>query len=223
MMVCFDFLSKPIDLEMNKVSVLCIENPRLYRETVGAFYDNCPEESNIVFSENFSPVKFSNRVLFVPDVFSLSFSSSFMKKIYDGVSAYSNTYLQEEMLRLRSEAAGFLEKVAESFDFDFEYNENLDISDFLKMQGFHPSLCKDDLLSTLLDFLTLTKKYSTVKCFVLLNLHLLFGQDELDLLYKELEYREINLLVLENVKAFSVSDKERVFVVDNDLCEIIDS
>lgn len=33
-MVFFDFLSKPITMSTDKVSVLCIENHRIYRKTV---------------------------------------------------------------------------------------------------------------------------------------------------------------------------------------------
>ena len=85
MMVFFDFLSKPITMSTDKVSVLCIENHRIYRKTVESFYNGCPDESSIVFSENFSPIKFKNKVCFISNFFDLSFSIPTLKnymKIY---------------------------------------------------------------------------------------------------------------------------------------------
>lgn len=40
------------DVESNvqvHISVLCIENHRIYRKTVESFYNGCPDESSIVF------------------------------------------------------------------------------------------------------------------------------------------------------------------------------
>jgi CRISPR type II-A-associated protein Csn2 len=91
------------------------------------------------------------------------------------------------------------------------------------MQCFKPCLSKENLLSTLLDFILLTKKYSSVKCFVLLNLHNYFDLSELEIFYKELTYQNINLLVIENKKCFETLYAEKVYIVDEDMCEIIEN
>lgn len=223
MMVSFEFLSKPIEISADKISVLYIENQSLYRNTVAAFYDCCPEECNIVFSENFSPIKFKGNIYFVPNVFTVDFSSVFMKKVYEDLSEYAHTYLFEDTANLKSNALSFLEKLSSDYDYDFDFNDELEIIDLLKMQNFRPALSKENLLSTLLDFIILTKKYSKAKCFVLLNLHIYFSLSELELFYKELNFQNINILVIENKKCFETLPGETVYIVDEDLCEIIEN
>lgn len=222
-MVSFDFLTKPIELSPDKISVLYIENQHLYRNTVFNFYSGCLEESNIVFSENYTPIKYKNNISFVPNLFSLDFSSPFMKKVYEDMSLYAHTDLNENTSNLKSNLLLFLEKIVAGFDYDFDFKDDVDIIDLFKMQNLKPSLSKENLLSTLLDFIILTKKYSSVKCFVLLNLHNYFDLSELELLYKELSYQNINILVIENKKCFNILSNENVYIVDEDMCEIVDN
>lgn len=220
-MVSFDFMSNPIDLSENKISVLYVENHQLYRNTVKNFYDGCFDEKNIVFSENYSPIKFKNNICFISDIFSIDFSSAFMKKIYEDLSEYANTFLTEDTLKIKTNVLCYLEMLSQNYDFDFEFKDELDIIDLLKLQSFKP-VVSGDLLNKLLDFMIVIKKYSTVKCFVLLNIHNCFSADELELLYKELIYQNINVLLIENKKCFLSSQYEKIYIVDEDLCEIID-
>ena len=220
-MVSFDFLSKPIEIPNDKISVLYIENQNLYRKTVAAFYASALEENNIIFSQNFNPINYKH-ICFVPDVFTLDFSTAFTKKIYSDLADYSNAYLSEDLTALKSNITGFLEKLSFAFDYDFDYNPQFDVVDLLKMQSFKPALNKDDLLSALLDYIILVKKYLAPKCFVMLNLHNCFSADELDTLYKELIYQNINILVVEGKKCFDTTFFEKVYIVDEDMCEIVE-
>lgn len=68
----------------------------------------------------------------------------------------------------------------------------------------------------------MTKKYSSAKCFVLLNLHCFFGENELELIYKELVYQNVEVLIIENVMHNNRLSFEKVYIVDKDLCEIVD-
>lgn len=222
-MVSFDFLTKPIDLSHNKVSVLYIENQQLYRNTLLHFYEGYLEENGIIFSENYTPVKMKGNICFLPNLFTMDFSSAFMKKIYDDLSKYVNSCMMEELATIRSILLDFFDHLSSSFDYDFEFHEEVDIIDLLKMQCFKPSLSKDNLLSALLDYIVLTTKYSSIKCFVLPNLHPYFTLAELDTFYHELNYQNVNLLVIENKKCFETLSAEKVYIVDEDMCEIIEN
>lgn len=222
-MVSLDFLSNPICLSNDKISVLYIENQRLFRNTVRSFYEDTFDENNIVFSENYNPVKFKNNVCFISDIFSIDFSSSFLKKVYDDLADYSNTYLQESTISINAGIMDFLERLSENYDFDFEFKDNVDVIDLLKMQNFKPNLNNDNLLSRLVDYIVMTRKYSSVNCFVILNLHSYFSLTELELLYRELLYQNIEILLIENRKTFDSIQNEKAYIVDDDMCEIIDN
>lgn len=221
-MVSLNFLSKPISLSKEKISVLYIENYQLYRKTVEAFYHDCDDESEIVFSQNFVPIKYKNNVCFISDYFNFDFSSQMLKRIYEDLSLYSNTYLYEETAKIKADILNFLELLSQGYDYDFDFKDDTDIVDLLKMQNFKPILTSDNLAEKLLDYIIIVKKYSSVKCFVLLNLHCFFSTKELELIYKELKYQNIEVLVIENIMHYKRLEAETVYVIDEDLCEIVD-
>lgn len=221
-MVSFDFLTKPICLSKDKINVLYIENQQMFRNTIRNFYDGVVDENNIIFSENYSPVKFKNNVCFIPDIFSVDFSSSFLKRVYEDLSDYANTYLQESTFSIKANIIDFLEKLSRNYDLDFDFKDEVDITDLLKIQSFKPNLNNDNLLSRLLDYIIMMRRYSSIKCFVILNLHTYFSLTELELFYKELAYQSIEILVIENKKVFSSLQNEITYIVDEDMCEIIE-
>ena len=211
MMVKFEFLSKPIDLSNNKITSLYIENQMIYRNVIIDFYNNCVDEKHIIFSENYNPIKFKNNICFIPDVLSLQFPSSFIKKIYDEISLFSNTYLLEEYGFLKSTILSFFERLKCEYDFDFELTDNVTLSDLLKLYNFKSKLSQSNLLSALIDFITLTRKYSSMNCFVILNLHSYFSSKELELFYKEILYQNIELLIIENMYCYDPIDNEKIY------------
>ena len=222
-MVSFDFLTKPICLSKDKINVLYIENQQMFRNTIRNFYDGVVDENNIIFSEDYSPVKYKNNVCFISDIFSVDFSSSFLKRVYEDLSGYANTYLQESTVSIKANIIDFLEKLSQNYDLDFDFKDDVDITDLLKIQSFKPILNNGNLLSRLLDYIIMMRRYSSITCFVILNLHTYFSLTELELFYKELAYQSIEILVIENKKVFDSLQNEITYIVDEDMCEIIEN
>lgn len=223
MRVSFDFLTTPICLSGNRISVLYIENAALYRKTVQALYTGCENGCNIVFSKNFTPVNFKTSVSFLPDIFNLNFSSAFIKKVYADLADYAHNYLPEKLVNTRKEIVTLLEALAQSYDFDFDFNFDVDITQLLKTQDFKPVLNGENLAAQLLDFIIMTKKYTGVNCFVMLNLHACFTSDELLQIYKEAIYQNVQILLIENKNCYEKLQTETVYIVDEDMCEIIEN
>lgn len=221
-MVSFDFLSKPITLSTDKVSVLCIENHRTYRKTVESFYNGCPDESSIVFSENFSPIKFKNKVCFISNFFDLSFSMPTLKKLYEDLSSYSNNFLQDYVVTLKKDILDFLEKLSTEYDFDFSFDDDTDLVDILKAHNFRPNVDSDDLLAGLLDFIVLTNKYCSFEAYVLLNFHCYFDEEEIEKIYDALKYQGVEILVIESQNNFHSLPQESLYILDKDMCEIVE-
>lgn len=221
-MVSFDFLSKPITMSTDKVSVLCIENHRIYRKTVESFYNGCPDESSIVFSENFSPIKFKNKVCFISNFFDLSFSIPTLKKLYEDLSSYSNNFLQDYVVTLKKDILDFLEKLSTEYDFDFSFDDDTDLVDILKAHNFRPNVDSDDLLTGLLDFIVLTNKYCSFEAYVLLNFHCYFDEEEIEKIYDALKYQGIEILIIESQNNFHSLPQENLYILDKDMCEIVE-
>lgn len=223
MMISFENLTKPIDFNDNNINVLCIENKKLYRNVVNSFYNENPEEQNIFFSEDYNPFKFRGNICFVNDFYNLSISSSVIKKLYDEIAVFCNNELQEETTNIKSQIIKLIDLVIKNFDYDFNYNLDVNLQDLFKIQNVKPAISNVSLLSSLLDYILVINKYIAPKCFLLLNLHLYFNELELSDFYKELTYNNINIFVVENNKNFETNIFEKVTIIDNDLCEIIEN
>lgn len=222
MMVNFDFLSKPIILKEDTVEVLCVENQKLFRKICGAFINGELEENNIVFSDKYIPFKFKGNICVINDYFSFSYSSAITKKIYEHIESYCNEEHFKETLDLKTHLVNYMESIIKSFDYDFDFNYDISLTEIFKMMNLTSNLDKSEVLRTLLDYILILNKYAPPKCFVLLNLHLYFTIDEIELFYRDVLDRRINLLILENTSNFKKSDYENVLIYDDDFCEIVE-
>lgn len=222
MMVSFDFLSDPIELSPGKASSLYIENQKLYRNTIINLYAECPKNCGVVFSEKYEPLNFKGNICFVSDFCRLDFSSSIIKKLYEDFTMYACDFMLEQTTALKAEVLKFLEKLNEGFDFDFSFKEELELADLFKIQCLKPKLGNEDIPENILDFVKFMKKYTSFKCFIFLNLHSFLTPDELEIFLNEIAYLNVCVLMLENKKCFNNSSKEVVYIIDEDLCEIVE-
>lgn len=221
-MISFPFFSQPIPLNNKYISVICIENPTYFRDTIISFFNENPEEKHIIFSKNYEPFAFKNHVIFIYDYYNFKFSSTILKKLYNDISIFCQSELAEETSFLIQSIFNFLDIVNKQYDFDFSYNSEFELANFLKSQNFVPNLSNTNLLETLLDYILIVQKYNPINCFILLNLHQYFTENELALLYTEILNRHIPVLVLENTQYFKKLEKELCYILDNDLCEIVE-
>lgn len=221
-MVNFDFLSQPIQFEENQINVLCIEDQKLFRKVCNSFVNNETEENNIVFSENFIPFKSKGNVYVTADYFSFPYSNTIMKKLYEQLEKYCNNEMQTETFQLKNRLINFLEILIKGFDYDFDFDYDINLVDVFKLTNLKPVTDNSDALRSLTDYILVINKYAPPKLFVLINLHLFFTENELELFYRDLDNNHINLLVIENKKTFRSSKYESVFICDKDFCEIIE-
>lgn len=223
MKISFNFLSKPLTFEKHFINTLCIENPTVFSETIRAFRNGNIEEHDIIFSENFSPIKAKHNIEFIYDYYDFNFSSSFMKKIYEDMELFCIDNLTEKTVELKNTIFAFLDKVNENYDFDFTYNIDFNFIDFFKSQAFRPLFDGSSLIENLLDYILLVQKYTSVKCFVLLVPSLYFTEEDLNLFYKEIIQRRIYLLVIEGNLIREKNNFEKLTILDKDLCEIVEN
>ena len=222
MMVNFDFLSKPIMLTEDKIQVLCVQNKKLFRKIYTSFINGELEENNIVFSNEYVPFKAKGNICVIYDYFSLSYSSSIIKKLYEQIENYCNIEQPKETLELKTHIVNYLESIVKAFDYDFDFNYEINLIDIFKAVNLAPVMDKTEILNCLLDYMLIINKYSTPKCFVLINLHLYFTADEIELFYRDVVDRHIYLLIIENISGFKINNYENILIYDDDFCEIVE-
>ena len=217
-----DDLSEPLYLSEKYINVLSIENKALFRRFIKAMLNGEPEEENFIFSENYKPLPYRKNICFLYDCYNLSFSSSFMKKIYDDMATFCSDEMLDRTIALKKAVTDFISKVTEEFDFDFIYNDDVSLQDVFKIQNVRPDTNSQGVLESLYEYIVLIQKYTPVRCFVISGLHQNFSTTELEAFYKELIDRKIRLLVVESTTDFVPSLFEELTIIDEDLCEIVE-
>ena len=154
-MISFDFLSEPIDMDIDKINVLCIENKNIYRKIFMSFYNGTFEDDGICISKNFTPIKFKNDMEIIYDYFSFSLSTSSLKKIYDDMSYFCETEMSVETNELERIVINFMEKLCQSYDYDFVFNDELNLTNFFKSQDLKINFNSEEFVENLLDYVLL--------------------------------------------------------------------
>lgn len=217
-----DYLSEPLYLSEKYINVLSIENKAAFRTFIKAMLNGEPEEENYIFSKDYKPISFKKNVCFLNDCYNLSFSASFIKKIYEDMASFCNNEMLQETFELKRIITNYIEKVTEEFDFDFTFQQEVNLQDVFKMQNVRPDTDSDDVLASLYEYIVFVQKYAPIQCFVISGLHRNFSSTELEIFYKELLDRGIRLLAVESITDFVPASSEKLTIIDEDLCEIVE-
>ena len=126
------------------------------------------------------------------------------------------------MMRLRSAILNFAEKLSFEFDFDYIYDGDIDASDIIKMLNFKVRNESEEHGESLMLFFSLLQKYLGIKLFICCNLNTYFSDEEISALSLMAESANISILNIESF-LFNNYGKDRISIIDKDLCEIIDS
>lgn len=221
MRVSFDFFSSPLEIKSKQINVLAIENKKLFRTVLTAFVNGNVEDENIVFSCEYKPIKFKGNVFVIDNYFSFDFSGAFIKKLYEEISLFCVNEMCDFTVKIKEELNRFFDAVIQSYDFDFSFKSEVELTDLFKIVNFKPDLMKETILETLVDFIFLIQKYTPQKCFILFNLHLFFTKDELKVFYEQIIKSDIRVLVIEG-SCYEKLEQENITIVDEDMCEIVD-
>lgn len=213
-------MTEPIDILKDKINTVCVENILKFRNIVMDFLEE-NESGDLVFSQNYEPFTIKNNVCFISNYFDLQVSPSIIKKIYVYLEKLCVDELNNESSELKADIIKFLSKVSQICDFDFDYKPEISLCDVFKMQSLKPRIDSFDITAALLNYMSVINKYACPKCFVLLNAHVFFNNDEIKLLFNSLKYQGVFVIFLENMFSFERLDDENITIIDKDLCEIV--
>lgn len=222
MMVSFPFFSEPIAFGEEYIPVVCIENPSCLLHTIRALQSGQPEEYNVVFSERYTPFSFAKYGFFLTDYTAYSLPAPLVKKLYAHIETVCQADMTEEAYAVRKAVLTFLDKLNEQLDYGFAFEEDFSVTEILKMQKFLPDLQGEEPVEMLLDFLILLCRLQPLRCCVLLHLHQYFSEQQLLPFFREVIMRHIPLVLLEGSVSFSQSCCEKKYILDKDLCEILE-
>ena len=207
------------------VNVIEIENRAYYRELVSRFnqvFDSGETGKPFTIMENTSEKLGKNDFLLINNAFMLEYvtkaiSTKVQKYLTDEIS---NQQEGKELLKLIQEIKMKFEDILIDFNLDIEYNDNVSLSDFVKL--FTPKVNfvdYEDITNTYKKLIKVISTLGLYKFVVLIDLRGYLDNNQIIEIYKEAKMAGINLLMIEN-KPEVLLKYENKILIDNDLFEL---
>lgn len=210
-----------IDILEGKHTILVIENPNTMNMLITELkYQIEGDDGGFVLSDK-KELPIDKSVDFLINLWNLDMNTKRIKtKLLQLAVESANDYLTEAFITLRTEIFSFMEKIKEKIPYQVDYNIGIDTSDLMKMLDIHISIAEGSFLEQLVEYLKLNSELCGVKLFVVLNLQMFLNEEDLSMLYKELEVHKICLLDIEGYFNRPTINSENLIVIDRDNCII---
>lgn len=207
----------------NITNVIVIENPIMFRSFIEEFINQCSgEEGRFLLSENENEIDISKNVELIIDYFALEFNQKkILTKVYNylrDLSQQENYYLKTNELQIK--IFQYLEELASSSEYPLVHSAEVDIISIFKAAEIKLEINHETLLEKLINYINIMQEFCGIFCIVFVNLKSYLTEEELKQLYTHASYRKVHIILLEGRLYNRIADLEKVFILDNDLCEI---
>ncbi len=217
-----DLINK-ITFEENVVNILVIENKNYFISVIDELLKQSKgEEGTFSIFFNNNELKFSDKVEVIDSVFNLDLKNKkILNKIYIELE---KSILDSEFFvyskELEYKIFQFICRLSESYDFPLSFNDNIDWKEIFKTISLRLSTSFNNKIEEIIEYIELVNKVLNKNIFVLINFHSFFNKDEIKEFYKQCFYKKINLLVIESKEPDIILLDEKLFIIDENLCEI---
>lgn len=212
-----------IQFRENEVQTLVIENPKLFSEFLLDFCRQAEgREGKWILSESGELLKFSQASSVIINPFTLSLNQKkLLNALYEQIDKETkSTELILEWNRLYPVMMDTLEKITADMEYSMTYNSELEIKDFLKVMNLRFEESAENILESLIDYISLTHEVLKTKLFILVNMKAYLDERELAYLFEQFFYKKIFILLIENHEAVQNFSYEKTVIIDKDCCII---
>lgn len=221
MKLAHPMLNQPIRWNECLIQSFVIENPKMYREFIEELYNQADgSKGSFALSANNELLDLSKYAEIINDIIRIDTES---KKIITGiVKDLTEIAINErhcEILELYSKINEEINNIVFASGMDIVFDDINDISQILKLYNVRPNDEKTTLAEKILFYMELCEKYLKKRLFVFFNLHAYFTKNELELLFKNIQYSKYCVFIVERYD-FIALGMEQKRIIDIDLCEI---
>lgn len=222
MTLVHEIFDEQFEFSENKPNILIIENKKFFQQSVLEFImlEN-GKECKYTFFENLDEIK--KDINIVTDIFNLEVNSTKnLTKLYNSIK---NNYVLGEKytkyMELSQSVNHFLCDVMQSLDYAVDFNEQMDLTAFFKLNNLKFIFNSKDIIEQMMDYMDILVEFIGMKIFVFVNVHNVISNNEAKELYKFLELRKYTVLFLESSENQYLKKYQNIRIIDDDLCVII--
>ena len=223
MMLAHPMFSKIIDFKNEMINILIIENQKFITQLIEDIINQINgENGDFVLSEDFIPLDMQKHLEIIIDFFNLDINNKkVLTAIYNKIKkiAYDDeNYIKTE--NFKTEAFNYIETLINQTEYPLILDVQFDISGLLKLFDVKIEINSNTFLEKIIDYMSVLYEFLNRKCIVFVNLMSYLDISEIELLYKEIQYKKYNVLFIENSFRTKIGEYENIYIIDEDMCEI---
>ena len=223
MMLAHPMFSKIIDFKNEMINILIIENQKFLTQLIEDIINQINgENGDFVLSEDFIPLDMQKHLEIIIDFFNLDINNKkVLTAIYNKIKkiAYDDeNYIKTE--NFKTEAFNYIETLINQTEYPLILDVQFDISGLLKLFDVKIEINSNTFLEKIIDYMSVLYEFLNRKCIVFVNLMSYLDISEIELLYKEIQYKKYNVLFIENSFRTKIGEYENIYIIDEDMCEI---
>jgi len=222
-MLAHPMFSKIIDFKNEMINILIIENQKFLTQLIEDIINQTNgENGDFVLSEDFIPLDMQKHLEIIIDFFNLDINNKkVLTAIYNKIKkiAYDDeNYIKTE--NFKTEAFNYIETLINQTEYPLILDVQFDISGLLKLFDVKIEINSNTFLEKIIDYMSVLYEFLNRKCIVFVNLMSYLDISEIELLYKEIQYKKYNVLFIENSFRTKIGEYENIYIIDEDMCEI---
>lgn len=213
-------LIDPILIDENTVNVLVIENKQLFRNVINDLaLAVAGNDSRWVLSEAGKVLSLNKAVSFIPNPLQIDLNE---KKLLEGLySELSNIMVEDthfvETANIISMLNAYVDRALNEIEYPFLGAADMTVQSLFKLANVRFESYSNDDLDRLANYVQLCSRFKKSRLAVFINLKTYFSDEELELLYKDMQYKKLPVLLLENRES-KLLENESLTIIDNDIC-----
>lgn len=174
----------------------------------------------IVVTENEKKLNLSKEAIAIIDLWNIDCNSKQIKnKLYQLMLDVSNEQLDDRFIGLRTDLFRYIENISDHIPYDISYNMQLDPLSIFKCIDVEINTVGENLMEQLVEYMKLLQSLCKVKIIFFVNMKTFFSKEEIELLYKEAYYINIQLVLIEH-SVMEYLRNEKIVIIDQDDCII---
>ncbi|MEG0307590.1 MAG: type II-A CRISPR-associated protein Csn2 [Clostridium sp.] len=217
-----DFLFQ-IEFEESKITNIIIESPTIFENVICELYSQVlGNEGMWVLSENSTPMEIKKHSEIILNPFDLDINNKrILAKLYDNIkNNVISTDLYIKWNQMYPHVVEVIEAFIGDFDYNLEYDDEIEIKEFLKLLNLRFTIDSVNSLEKIIDYMNLHNSILGTKLFVLVNIKSFYQQEKLQYLYEQAFYKKYKLLLIENKEYGKRNNNEIRYIIDKDGCVI---
>lgn len=210
----------PIDVSSENPETLVIEKGDYLRKIMSELMEQYKtDKGQFVISENNQIKDMSKSVNFITDIFQLDLEGKAFKTRIQSYLA-DVCFDSEEGAQLVSKIKQYAYKLTEQSVYPVTFESEFQLTDLIKFLNFRFYPDSDSMIESIFEYMAGTMNILKKKLCITLNLKDFMNKEEYREFVKLLQYKDVELLMIERHVHEEMDDIDHLRIIDKDLCVI---